>query len=238
MSNTKYGRKSTVLVTGASRGIGYEFARQYADAGYSVIACCRKLASKDKLALLEAEHPAKIEKFSLDVCVGSEIDRLKKELEGRAIDILINNAGIWGGDRQTIDCIDYDAWFAAFAVNTIGPFRMIQALRENLARSSERKLVFVTSEMGSIELGGSGSYIYRSTKAAANRVLRSAAEDLRGDGVLALAIHPGWVRTDMGTQHATYSPEQSVSAMRQVIASLHSEMSGSFVSLDGKCLPW
>lgn len=231
-------KERTVLVTGASQGIGLEFVRQYVAAGCRIIACSRAVTSSEGLNDLQCQYSEQIEIHTTDVSDEISIGRLKGSLKDRSIDILINNAGIWGGDNQSIDHVEYDLWTKAFAVNAIGPFRMIQAFRNNVTRSSERKIILISSEMGSIELGGSGAYVYRSSKAAANRIFRSAAEDLKDDGILALTIHPGWVLTAMGTPHATYTPEQSVIAMRRIIALLNQEMSGSFVSFGGKRLPW
>ena len=227
--------QNTVLVTGANRGIGYEFVSQYAATGYRVIACCR--TSVD-LVPLQQRFPGRIEDFALDITRGESIAALKDALGETSIDILISNAGVWGGEDQAIGKMDYSAWMNAFEVNVIGPFRVIEALRSNLASGVQRKLIALSSEMGSAGLGGPGAYAYRSSKAALNRTMQAIAEDLQGDGISVLTIHPGWVRTAMGTEHASMTAEQSVTAMRKVIDKLDARLSGRFVSFDGQPLPW
>jgi len=231
-------KQRTVLVTGASRGLGCEFVRQYAAQGYRVFATSRSPIGASALDEVCRDFPGLIERFSLDVANLQSVAKLQQALRGRTIDILINNAGVWGGEHQTIGDIDYEAWSNAFEVNAIGPFRMIVAFRTNVALSEEKKIVTLTSEMGSIGLGGHGAYAYRSSKAAANRVMRSAAEDLREEGVFVLTIHPGWVRTEMGTEHAPLTPEQSVRSMRRIIGSLDERICGRFLTVDGRELPW
>jgi NAD(P)-dependent dehydrogenase (short-subunit alcohol dehydrogenase family) len=230
--------QSSVLVTGATRGIGHEFVRQYAALGYRVFACYRANDGATSLGFLQREFPGRIVAYGLDVTSPYSVAALKTELCETSIDILINNAGVWGGEHQELGNIDYAAWMNAFEVNSIGPFRVIEALRSNVARSVQRKIVTLSSEMGSVGLGGAGAYAYRSSKAAANRIMQSIAKDLKAEGIFVLTIHPGWVKTDMGTAHAQITSKQSVAAMRMVIERLDAQSSGEFLTLDGLRLPW
>jgi NAD(P)-dependent dehydrogenase (short-subunit alcohol dehydrogenase family) len=229
---------ATVLVTGATRGLGYEFVHQYAAQGWRVFACCRTPFDESSIDTLRCRFPGRIERYALDVTNSQSIALLRDELCKTSIDILINNAGVWGSGQQSLQDMDFDAWKYAFEVNAIGTFRVIQALWTNVRDSRQKKVIALSSEMGSITLGGSEAYAYRSSKAALNRVMKSAAEDLRREGISVLTLHPGWVQTDMGTIHAPLRPGESVAAMRQVIESLGINTTGRFLDLFGSTVPW
>src|SRR5213082_859553 len=208
---------NTVLVTGANRGIGLEFARQYAVDGWRVLAGCRNPDSAQAL------------------------QRLMPAVEGDqgAIDVLINCAGVMGKSDQTLGTIDYDDWEHVLDVNVLGPARMTEAFLERVAQSSRRTIVTITSGMGSLADNTSGGYIpYRTSKAAVNMVMRSAAIDLARQRSTCVVINPGWVKTDMGGRGATLTPEQSVSAMRRLIERLGPKDSGRFYNYDGREYPW
>jgi len=180
-----------VLVTGANRGLGLEFARQYAADGWKVVACCRK--PDEAAALKKVDGDVKIE--VLDVRNGRQIANLVRRLEGQAIDILINNAGIYG----PISGSDTDVWLDVMRVNVIAPFHLAEALADNVARSEHKLIVNISSGMGSIaENTDGGSPIYRSSKTALNMVTKNLAIELLGKGVTVVVLSPGWVRTDMG----------------------------------------
>lgn len=217
----------TVLITGANRGIGLEFARQYAGDGWNVIGTARQ---PDAAAGLKATG-ASVE--PLDAADPESIAALASSLAGRPIDVLIANAGVYA---QTTD---KDDWLAAFATNSIGPTLLAQALRANVAASGMRKMAAITSRMGSIADNSSGGAIaYRATKAALNAAWHSLAIDLRGDGIAVALLHPGWVQTDMGGKGASIDTRTSVSGLRRVIDGLALDQSGAFFDYDGQGLPW
>ncbi|UCH73397.1 MAG: SDR family oxidoreductase [Rhodospirillales bacterium] len=219
----------TVLITGASRGIGREFARQYEAGGWRVIATCRDPAAYD----LEGEV------FRLDVTDPSGIAALRRELDGEGIDLLINNAGIHGPRDSHLGAIDYGAWEEVLATNVLGPIRVAEIFAELVERSNLKKMVFISSRMGSIgENTSGGSYIYRSSKAGLNMAVASLAIDLYGRGIVCLLFHPGWVRTDMGGASAPIDAATSVAGMRAVIDRARGADNGRFFNYDGKELPW
>lgn len=230
---------STVLVTGANRGIGLELVRQFAADGVETLACCR---DPDAAAELQevASADERVSVFALDVNQGESVARLKSDLAGRSIDILINNAGVIGGEResQTLGSLDYDTWLDALRTNTLGPLRVSEALLDAVASSHDKKIVTITSQMGSIENNAGGYYAYRSSKAAVNQAMRSLARDAAGRGIVVLLLHPGWVRTDMGGPNAAISATESVRGIRKVIAGAGRRQSGRFFDYSGAELPW
>ncbi len=231
---------STVLITGANRGIGLEFCRQYAADGWRVLACSRNPAKADALAKLATLHPALIELHALDVAEPAQVERLARQLERETIDLLINNAGIYpASDSKGFGHTDYAEWMQAFRINTMAPLKMAEAFAAQLARGRNKTIVTITSKMGSIaDNSGGGSYLYRSSKAAVNMVVKSLALDLKASGVIVVVFHPGWVQTDMGGPNAMISAATSVSGMRQVIARLTPADSGKFFAYDGQTIPW
>ena len=157
----------------------------------------------------------------MDVTDPPTIPAAATELEGQAIDLLLNNAGIIGPRAQTVGSIDYEAWAEVLAVNTMGPMRVSEAFVEHVANSDLKLIVTLTSGMGSIADNSSGgSIVYRSSKAAVNMVMRSLAIDLAPRGITCVVVNPGWVRTDMGGQNATLAASESIGALRRLIASL------------------
>jgi NAD(P)-dependent dehydrogenase (short-subunit alcohol dehydrogenase family) len=228
---------TTVLVTGANRGIGLEFARQYAKDGAKVIACCREPAHADALKKL-AQSNDNIDVHGLDVSDFAAVKALAKDLAREPIDILINNAGVYGPKRQSADDMDFDGWAHTLAVNTMGPLAVAQAFRPNLKRGHDKKLVSITSGMASTAETEGGYLAYRASKAALNNVMKSLSVDWRGDGIICVVLDPGWVKTDMGGKNAPTSPDESVSGMRDVIAKLKPSDSGKFLNRRGEVEPW
>ena len=215
----------TVLITGANRGIGQEFARQYAADGWTVVATARRPDEADELKQLGAEV------LPLDASDPASIDSLAARLKGRTLDLLIANAGVLPRG------LDAAGWLNGFATNCVGPTLLASALKGNMAAGG--KMVAITSKMGSIADNESGGAIaYRSTKAALNAAWRSLSIDWRGDDVTLAMLHPGWVQTDMGGAGAAIDPPASVTGMRRTIASLTRDRSGSFFNYDGQELPW
>lgn len=224
----------TVLVTGASRGLGLEFCRQYAAQGWDVVACCR---NPDKAPELSALAP-KVRVEALDVDDDSAIAALARRVAG-PLDVLINNAGVAGQEAGALNKLDSAGWLKVLRTNTISPVKMAEAFVEHLAAGGQRKLVAITSRLGSIELNDSGGmYAYRSSKAALNMAWKSLSLDLAGRGVICAVLHPGWVRTDMGGPSAPVTPPQSVAGMIKVIAGLTQADSGRFFDFDGHPLAW
>lgn len=230
----------TVLVTGANRGIGLEFVQQYAQEGWSVIACCRNPDMATKLHYLSGQYPKLIQTHALDMVDHQQIDELSGILSEATIDVLINNAGVYPSDKgDEFGATDYAAWQYAFEVNTMAPLKMTEAFIQQIARSQLKTIAIITSKMGSIaDNSGGGSYIYRSSKAAVNIVTKSLSIDLKPQQIKAVVLHPGWVKTDMGGPNALITTEQSVTGMRRVINQLKMEDSGNFFAYDGQIVPW
>ena len=222
----------TVLITGANRGIGLELARQYTAAGWQVVGTARKPEQAEELRALNARV------MQLDVTDQQSINQMAQALGDQAVDLLINNAGIFPRVRSIAD-VNFDDVTRTFAVNTIGPMRVTQALLPNLRSGQLKKVVSITSQLGSIaNNSGGGFYGYRESKAALNMFTRSLANELGGDGFTCVVVHPGWVQTDMGGASATLTVEESAQGIRNVIESLSPEDTGTFWNYDGKPLPW
>lgn len=226
----------TILITGASRGIGLELVKQYADDGWKIFACCRNPAKATVLKKLAASNQA-ISIHQLDVTKEKEIQNLARTLRG-PIDILFNCAGIIGTD-DTIADVNVDEWLTVFKTNTIGPFLMARAFIPQVLKSKLKIIANMSSIMGSIAFDNSGGdYIYKSSKAALNSVLKTLANELTAKGISIISLHPGWVKTDMGGPNAPISPEESVKGLRKVLSKVTLKNTGSFVSYEGKKLPW
>jgi NAD(P)-dependent dehydrogenase (short-subunit alcohol dehydrogenase family) len=223
---------TTVLITGANRGIGFELAKQYVLAGDTVLACCR---TPDKA---EALNGLDVQIMALDVTNDASVIALKSELGDTPIDILINNAGV-NLDPQSFEEMDFDHWEETFRVNSIGPFRVAQALIGNILAGKDKKLITISSKMGSLDnVYYGGSISYSSSKSAVNMVTKILANRFRDDGLIAVPMHPEWVRTDMGGSSARISVEESAAGLRKVIAELTLTESGRFFQYDGQELPW
>jgi NAD(P)-dependent dehydrogenase (short-subunit alcohol dehydrogenase family) len=224
----------TILITGAGRGLGLEFARQYSADGWRVIACCRSPEKASELKKLGR----KVETHALDVTSAESIRHLVKALAGTPIDVLLNNAGLHG-DRMPFGATDPELWKKILEVNTIAPVQMTAALLENVAASAQKKVVSISSKVGSIGDGPSGgSYAYRSSKTALNMAMVNAAHELKGRGITILLIHPGWVQTDMGGPSAPVSIEQSITGVRRIIDKATLAETGHFYDYTAKQLPW
>jgi len=229
----------SALITGANRGLGLEFARQYLAERWQVYAACRYPDSASELRRLADASDDKLQMLALDVTDPVNVKAAATELDGQAIDLLLNNAGVGGARGQTIGNIDYDAWAKVLDANTMGPMRVSEAFVDHVARSDRKLIVTLTSGMGSIADNTSGgAFAYRSSKAAVNMVVRSLAIDLAPRGITCVVVNPGWVRTDMGGSHATLTPAESVKRLRDLIETLGSAQSGKFYNHDGREYPW
>lgn len=226
----------TIVLTGAARGIGLHLAYAFSKRGDAVIATARDLSAARELNELNSR--AGVELAQLDVTDAVSVRRFAERMDKRAIDILINCAGIIGGDHQSLNDMDYDAWLNAFNVNTLGPFRVTTTLLPCLELSPAPKVVTLTSQMGSLHRKSVGQHAYRSSKAAVNKVMQVMAVELRDRGIIVCPIHPGWVRTDMGGPQADISVEESISGLISVIDRLSMEDSGRFWTWEGTEHPW
>jgi NAD(P)-dependent dehydrogenase (short-subunit alcohol dehydrogenase family) len=225
----------SVLITGANRGLGLEFARQYARDGYRVFATTRK--SEPALALLQKQHD-KLSVHTLEVTDAGSVRALATELAREPIDVLINNAGTMGPKAQSLGKLDYEGMLETLQINTIAPLRIAEAFVDNVARSERKLMVAITSGMGSISDSSGGSYAYRASKAALNMSFHNLGLDLKSRGVIAIVINPGWVQTDMGGKQAPTKVEDSISAMRKVFDGLTLADAGSFKNYRGNEYAW
>ena len=226
----------TVLITGANRGIGLEFSKQYADDGWQVLACCRHPQSAlDLQALAQSNNNIKI--YGLDVADFAQIDALALQLKHENIDLLINNAGVY--PSSNFGDTDYNDWADGFKVNSMAPLKMAEAFVQHITRSQLKKIATLSSKMGSIDDNSSGeSYSYRSSKCAANMVMKSLSIDLKPYGISVVTLHPGWVQTDMGGSNAMINTQTSVTGLRKVMDNLSLSTSGQFIAYDGKAINW
>lgn len=229
---------ATILIAGANRGLGLEFTRQYAAAGERVIAACRAPDRADTLTALAASSKGRITVHPLDVTDEASVQALKDVIHDKPIDIVIANAGVYGGNRQRWRDMDFGSWMRTLAVNTLGPLRVAQITHDNLKAGKAKLFTALTSGMGSNADGGGGMLAYRTSKAALNKLLSTLAADWRGDGIIAVPISPGWAKTDMGGPDAPLSAEESVASMRRVFARLSLADSGRLLNYDGSSLFW
>ena len=228
---------TTVLVTGANRGLGLEFTKQYLARGETVIATCRDPSAARELATLAAQQ-SQLTVLTLDVGDEASLAGFAKQLGQTPIDIFINNAGVYG-PRSGFGDLNESEWAQVFRVNSSAPIVLTQIVIGNLRDGSLKKMAFLTSKMGSIgDNQGGGSYIYRSSKAALNAAVKSLAIDLADEGFLVGLLHPGWVRTDMGGPNGLIDAQTSVTGLVQVIDELGPVNTGSFFNYDGNIIPW
>jgi NAD(P)-dependent dehydrogenase (short-subunit alcohol dehydrogenase family) len=225
----------TVLITGANRGLGLGLARVYLEDGWQVVAAVRRSSAE-----LAALQNGSLDIRQLDLCNDGELAALAGSLGDRPIDVLINNAGRQAQPgQQGLGDFDRGAWRDVFDINLFTPMRLAELFLEHLERSGRGRIVTISSDLGSMALNTwGGLYAYRASKAAVNSITRSLAIDLAGRGIIAVALHPGWVLTDMGGPEAQIAVETSVRGIRNVIDGLSAEDSGKFLSWDGCELPW
>jgi NAD(P)-dependent dehydrogenase (short-subunit alcohol dehydrogenase family) len=229
-----------VLVTGASRGIGLEFVRQYLEAGAHVYATCRQPLTATELAALGKRDPERLAIMRLDVTRAGEVAFVAQELagSGATLDLLINNAGAAVRD-EGVATLDAATMMQVYLVNAVAPMIVARAFLGLLARGEAPKIINISSTMGSLAGKKSGGhYSYCGSKAALNMMTRALAHDLREQEVGVYAVHPGWVKTDLGGKYAEISPEASVSGMRRLIETLDLDGSGGFFTWEGEVHPW
>jgi len=216
-----------VLITGANRGLGLEFATQYSRDGWDVVTTVREPSPELKALEVEIEH---LDMADLDAVAGFG-ERLD------TLDLLIANAGTYG-PKEAESAEDAEGWLDTIRVNTVAPYLLARSVLP-LVEKSRGKLIAVSTKMGSIEDNTSGSFLaYRSSKTALNMAWRNLALDVRRSGVIATMLHPGWVQTRMGGSSAPLEPEESVAGMRRVIEGLGPKDSGEFFAYEGSRIPW
>jgi NAD(P)-dependent dehydrogenase (short-subunit alcohol dehydrogenase family) len=223
----------TLLIAGANRGIGLGLARAAAARGDTVIATARDPDRATDLTALGVEIHA------LDVTSDASVASLADVLSGRAIDALIVNSGVYGPDQSAAALTDFDGFVQTLAVNTIGPLRVVHALLPALRRATGgARVLLVSSQMGSMAYAKSNAIAYRTSKAALNKVAQGLATDLARERIAVAALHPGWVRTDMGGPHADLSVEESVGGILGVLDRMTPTDGPRFWNHDGRGLAW
>ena len=229
---------ATVLITGTNRGLGLEFVKHFLQRGDAVIATCRDSSNAPELQAL-AQDNDQLRLMNLDVSDEQSMASFAAALGDTAVDVFVNNAGVYGPRDANFGNVASGAWQDVMYVNAIAPMLLTQLIIGNLRQGSARKLVYVTSKMGSIDDNrGGGSYIYRSSKTALNSVVKSLSVDLASEGFSVAVVHPGWVRTDMGGPNGLIDVNTSVSGMMGVIDQLGPDNSGEFFNYDGSAIAW
>ena len=229
---------ATVLITGTNRGLGLEFVKHFLGRSDTVIATCRDSSSATELQALAANNE-NLSLKNLDVSDEQSMAAFATELKDTPIDVFINNAGVYGPRDANFGNVGSSEWEQVVRVNAIAPMLLTQLIIGSLRQGTEKKLVYVTSKMGSIDDNkGGGSYIYRSSKTALNSVVKSLSVDLACEGFSVAVVHPGWVRTDMGGPNGLIDVQTSVSGMLAVIDGLSPDNAGDFFNYDGSLIPW
>ena len=217
----------TILITGTGRGIGRKLAELFVREGYEVLA-----ASRNGPSIYATES------VTMDVADRSSIEAAARGLEGRAIDVLVNNAGIFGERGTGLQTFDDASWHEVLDVNVLGPARVCAAFLPHLEAGAQKRIVTISSRMGSMAANSGGEMVYRSSKAAVNAVMKTLSIDLAGRGITSTMVHPGWVRTDMGGENASISVDESAEGIRDIIIGLNSDTNGAFLNHDGSPVPW
>jgi NAD(P)-dependent dehydrogenase (short-subunit alcohol dehydrogenase family) len=233
---------STILITGANRGLGLEFVRQYAADGWDVIATSRSPEKSAELQQLERKN-SKVSLKALDVTSAKSVETLAHALSGQAIDLLVLNSAIYTRNGNKIGEIDFEGWREAIETNLLGAVRVAQALLENVAASTRKQIATISTGMGSMQalkstIGFGAVYQYRTSKAALNMAMSILAKELEPRGISVVIFDPGWVQTDMGGANAALTPQESIGGMRTVLAGDPMALTGKFVGYDGKARPW
>ena len=227
-----------VFITGTTRGIGLELTRQFLDTGSKVFAGARNTES-DALQSLKATYGDQLQLLTLDVTDNTQITKAAATLAGQPLSLLINNAGLFRSRSDDVDSLSHETWLQEFHVNAIAPFMVTRALRGNLAAADNALVAMISSKMGSMADNTSGgAYSYRSSKAALNAVTVSLCSDLAEDGTRVVALHPGWVRTDMGGDSAPVDAPTSASGLKKVMLGIDDAQNGHFFDYSGASIPW
>jgi NAD(P)-dependent dehydrogenase (short-subunit alcohol dehydrogenase family) len=225
---------TTILITGVARGIGKALCVHALKRGWSVIGSVR---DDESATNLKAELGDSFQALVFDVTDAKAIANAAK-LVDEPIDILINNAGIFGPKRQSTLDMDFDGFAQMLAVNTLAPLMITQAFLPHLKRSARPRVLTISSQMGSMSYASSNAIAYRASKAAVNKVCQGLATDLKPMGIAVAVLHPGWVRTDMGGQGADIAPDESAAGILKVAEQLDVASTGRFLNYDGTQLAW
>lgn len=232
---------SRILITGAKRGLGLEFARQWLARGDEVFVLARRPETSPDLAGLARLHPGALRAVDCDVADDASVERARRAVEEAwdRLDLAVNNAGIFGAEGGAVERLDLEEVRRVLEINTLGPLRIARAFVPLLRKGTGPRLVQITSLMGSIDDNRSGgSWGYRLSKAALNMATRNLAHALKEAGIITVVLHPGWVRTGMGGSQAPLSPEEAVTSLVRTIDHLTPRQSGGFFDRDGKPCPW
>lgn len=234
----------TVLITGANRGLGLEFAKQYAAESWTVLATVRDPEKARELKQIASRHQA-LSIHELEIADAESIEKLAEALDAKPIDVLLHNSAIYPHKGQKIGEIDYDGWREAMEINLFGAVRLTEALLENVVGSERKQIAAISSSMASLRAVQGESvaragvaYQYRTSKTALNMAMSILSKELAPRGISVVMIDPGWVKTDMGGPNAQLTPEQSISGIRKVLAGDPKEISGKFIGYDGVVRPW
>jgi NAD(P)-dependent dehydrogenase (short-subunit alcohol dehydrogenase family) len=228
------------MITGSNRGIGLALTSESLARGDRVFATCQHPEEADALHALAAEHGDRLTILRLDVTdeetIEASVEAIQSEENG--LDVLINNAGI-SPSGERLGRLDADTMLHTLHVNAVGPMIVSQAFLELVRGGDDPKIINISSQLGSLTRKSSGGrYSYCSSKAALNMLTRALAFDLRPDGVIVMAMHPGWVRTDMGGSSAPVEPAESAQGILQVVDELTMSDSGAFYTYQGREVPW
>jgi NAD(P)-dependent dehydrogenase (short-subunit alcohol dehydrogenase family) len=232
---------SSVLITGANRGLGLEFARQYAADGWDVIATARHPKSSEELQRLAENKNVSLR--GLDVTSDESVKRLAETLGGKPVDLLVLNSAIYTRTGIKLGELNFAGWRESFETNVLGAIRVAEALIENVAASKRKQIAAISTGMGSLQALGSTigfgiAYQYRTSKAALNMTMSILAKEVEPRGISVVIFSPGWVQTDMGGANAALTPEQSIGGMRKVLEGNPMELTGKFLGYDGATWPW
>lgn len=230
----------TVVITGSNRGIGLQLTEEYLKSGWIVEACCRNPLKAKELHDLRRKYPKELYIHQLELANFAEIDAFATVLISDKIDLLICNAGIYKGGGERLGNIDYKGCQESFLINTLVPIKLTEVLCPLLEKSENPRVVILSSKMGSItDNSTGGSYPYRMSKAAVNMAVKNLDIDLNTRGIIVVAVHPGWVRTDMGGEAAPLSPLESAAGIQAVVTGLRKQDSGKLLEhTTGVELPW
>ena len=237
--------KKNYLVTGANRGLGLEFTKQILQAGHNVYAACRNINDIEDLDLLFTEYKDKLIVVNLDISDHNSILSLSEKLKDISIDVMINNAGTIGPlpyfentFKQHYGTIDYGVWSDVFKTNLFGPVKMAETFLENIENGNDKKMIFISSVVGSIADDHQKAFAYATSKTALNKSVALLADILKEKEVKVLAMCPGYVKTRMNGGGANLEPEESIAGMLKQIEKLDLDSSGSFVRYNGESINW
>jgi NAD(P)-dependent dehydrogenase (short-subunit alcohol dehydrogenase family) len=235
-----------VFITGANRGLGLELTRQYLERGDQVFAASRQPAQAAELRQLQSQYADRLVQLTLDVADANSIAAAVQTVSATtdALDVLINNAGVYphagsGDAHQRLGQLAHDDAIETMQVNAIGPLLMAQALLPLLRAGQKGRILSMSSGQGSLTWKATGDpYHYSASKAALNMYMRSLAAEIGAYGLISVLVDPGWMRTDMGGDHATLEPADSARGIIRLTEQLHAEENGSFVTWQGQPVPW